>query len=346
MRTLLFILMILTCGIANAGPIVLYGSDNQEKGTAANPLTVSFSGPQTISGDLTVTGSATISGDVTVTGKFMDIDQGIYDYPTGSGTYDWDNFDALTYSKYIKNYAGTDISTGMLGVNMNMGSAAVSGGHQIGALGIGMDYDTNNKNQLIGVEGRIDGRATTNLGYAVYGRIQWQDTSTGDTISKLQPYAGLVADGYILDHLGNTGRLSGTYYGLWVKNIQGGASNVSALIEGQTTSTTGSTMKLGKSTSNTLWVCYDQQCTTNAGGILFGSSADTQLYRSAVGTLTMNGTILASNVGIGTTAPQQKLEVDGGIYPRGGNYYSSDGTVGVTVTNCTGFKNGLCISGT
>ena len=52
------------------------------------------------------------------------------------------------------------------------------------------------------------------------------------------------------------------------------------------------------------------------------------------------------NVGIGTTAPSELLEVDGGIYPRGGNYYSSDHSVGVTVTTCTGFKNGLCISGT
>lgn len=31
---------------------------------------------------------------------------------------------------------------------------------------------------------------------------------------------------------------------------------------------------------------------------------------------------------------------------KAGGYQSSDGTAGVTVTTCTGFKNGLCISGT
>ena len=52
------------------------------------------------------------------------------------------------------------------------------------------------------------------------------------------------------------------------------------------------------------------------------------------------------NVGIGTGVPTQKLTVEGSIYPKGGGYYSGDGTVGVTVTTCTGFKNGICISGT
>lgn len=35
-----------------------------------------------------------------------------------------------------------------------------------------------------------------------------------------------------------------------------------------------------------------------------------------------------------------------GAVIRAGGYKSSDGTAGVTVTTCTGFKNGLCISGT
>jgi hypothetical protein len=50
------------------------------------------------------------------------------------------------------------------------------------------------------------------------------------------------------------------------------------------------------------------------------------------------------NFGVGSTAPREKLEVDGTIRATG--YKSSDGTAGVTVTTCTGFKNGLCISGT
>ncbi len=53
----------------------------------------------------------------------------------------------------------------------------------------------------------------------------------------------------------------------------------------------------------------------------------------------------AGNVGIGTsTANIVKLDVAGTIRPTA--YWSSDNSPGVTVTTCTGFKNGLCISGT
>lgn len=51
------------------------------------------------------------------------------------------------------------------------------------------------------------------------------------------------------------------------------------------------------------------------------------------------------NVGIGTTGPREALEVNGYVRPTTG-YKSADGTAGATVTTCTGFKNGLCISGT
>lgn len=80
--------------------------------------------------------------------------------------------------------------------------------------------------------------------------------------------------------------------------------------------------------------------------------------------LTVNGTIAGggtgpmaitnANVGIGTVTAGSLLTVgstgqatinsSGIIQPAG--YKSSDGTSGVTVTTCTGFKDGLCISGT
>ena len=53
------------------------------------------------------------------------------------------------------------------------------------------------------------------------------------------------------------------------------------------------------------------------------------------------------NVGIGSTAPQAKLEVDGNIYPKGATYLSGDGTVPLASGTCTSaivVKNGLIIS--
>lgn len=49
------------------------------------------------------------------------------------------------------------------------------------------------------------------------------------------------------------------------------------------------------------------------------------------------------NVGVGTETPREVLDVIGTV--RASGYKSSDGTAGATVTTCTGFKNGLCISG-
>ena len=79
---------------------------------------------------------------------------------------------------------------------------------------------------------------------------------------------------------------------------------------------------------------------------------------TVLGTLAGAGTgpiaFTNANVGIGTTTAgalltvgstgQATIDSSGIIQPAG--YKSADGTTGATVTTCTGFKNGLCISGT
>lgn len=191
MKVINIILFMFVCGIANAGPLVLYGSNNVEKGTASNPVSVSFAG-----------GSQKITGDLEVTG------------------------------------------------NVGIGSSAPRGVLDV-------------------------------------------FSGTGVGIGTSSPQTALEV----------VGTVKATNFGI---NTTSPTAKISVMNSGSET-----LLSLGNTTPG------DAVIVTSAG-----------------------------NVGIGSTAPQQKLEVDGGIYPKGGNYYSSDGTVGVTVTTCTGFKNGLCVSGT
>lgn len=75
------------------------------------------------------------------------------------------------------------------------------------------------------------------------------------------------------------------------------------------------------------------------------NSGDFVVYPYTAGTSSEKFRVTTGgNIGIGTTAPTDSLQSTGTI--RAGGYKSSDGTAGATVTTCTGFKNGLCISGT
>lgn len=85
----------------------------------------------------------------------------------------------------------------------------------------------------------------------------------------------------------------------------------------------------------------------NTGGLGRGNMNVGINTRLPLAALDVEGSVYvgsSGNIGIGTASPRERIEVNGTI--RAGAYKSSDGTSGVTVTNCTGFKNGLCISGT
>lgn len=103
--------------------------------------------------------------------------------------------------------------------------------------------------------------------------------------------------------------------------------------------------------SSAFSLSYDN--TTNYNGIfrLFDNTAGMStldVYFSAGSGV--DSYLRRSKFAIGTDTPVETLTVVGtGSFSstiKAGGYLSSDGSAGVTVTTCTGYKNGLCVSGT
>lgn len=107
-------------------------------------------------------------------------------------------------------------------------------------------------------------------------------------------------------------------------------------------SVAGSTaaFKIYGNASNTSMIIVDEPAAAKARLRLRNSSTTAIQFD-----VNSNSYINTGNFGVGTTIPSDSLQVLGGSI-RAAGYKSSDGTAGVTVTSCTGFKNGLCISGT
>lgn len=95
-------------------------------------------------------------------------------------------------------------------------------------------------------------------------------------------------------------------YGILISGaiVVGGTigTNYGARIAGQNTGTTDYGLVLGFSDTNTLWVNDGTDSTTVAGGIVFGFSKDTNLYRSAANTLKTDDTFSSAGYSVGATA--------------------------------------------
>lgn len=109
--------------------------------------------------------------------------------------------------------------------------------------------------------------------------------------SPLYTAGGTVTNGAAGLRVGNQGNSGyATAYGIRVDGITGSTSlNVGARIDA--------------STERTLWLAGDSNPTTAAGGITFGSSADTNLYRSAANTLKTDDKLITTiGLGVGNSA--------------------------------------------
>jgi hypothetical protein len=92
----------------------------------------------------------------------------------------------------------------------------------------------------------------------------------------------------------------GTVAGLDISsalNVGGGSINTmyGIIVRPQTAATNNYGIAVGSASTQTLWVNNTSNSTTAAGGIAFGSSRDTNLYRSAANTLTTDGSLTVGN---------------------------------------------------
>jgi len=154
-----------------------------------------------------------------------------------------------------------------------------------------------------------------------------QTASTGSTLGVFR--AGVAQSGNVLEVQNNAGSnvLSVTATGALT-------SAVSIVAGGNITA--GTTQDVGWSTRSTM--------TSPVGGVItLYNNAQTDFNRLQFGGTTSSFPSIQRS----TTKLFFRLADDSaGATVRAGGYESSDGTAGATVTTCTGFKNGLCISGT
>jgi hypothetical protein len=133
-----------------------------------------------------------------------------------------------------------------------------------------------------------DSSGVTNALYGSYSTV----AATAGTVN-LAVGAGVGA-GTVLGLA--TGSID-TFAGFYVVNpsTQLNISNSYGMqIESMNSATNNYGIAIGSASTQTLWVNSTSNSTNAAGGIAFGSSRDTTLYRSAAGQLTMNGQLIAS----------------------------------------------------
>lgn len=163
-----------------------------------------------------------------------------------------------------------DTMTGLLTVpTLNVGATS-AGGVNVKAVGVGMV--ANGAGNITGaLRGLEVGVGNTGTG-----------TTTTATGLEIDPPAGTglisTANGLIVRGQGRTG--VNVAVGLAVDPVVGANVNFGVIV--------------GTATTRTFWLASDTQPTTPAGGIFFGSSADTNLYRSGPDTLRTDDKVFAS----------------------------------------------------
>lgn len=249
----------------------------------------------TITSGATTQNAFTITGNSTTTGHVLDINA--TGLTSGSAV-------NVTGTSNFTSPSGIELAeftyTASPGSSSSTGFTALAGTTRSGAG----SYISNN---LTGVHGTVINTSTSGNIHAARGVVgQIQSTGAGGTIDTAHslvaknPYitAGTVTDNY----------------GLYVEDLTGGTNDYGIAIAGADT--------------QALWISSGANNTDAANGIAFGSSRDTNLYRSAANTLSSDDSFqlagdLAVNGGdITTTATTLNIDVanTGTINFRDGTY--------------------------
>ena len=232
-------------------------------------------------------------------------------------------------STYTPNSGGVTLRNSGTGlISLTVANAVLIGTSYAG-LGSGVSANT------VAIEGNV-GIGTTGPTFKLdvatsgaSGTFRAYDATalTGSTLAVFR--AGVLQSGNVLEVQNNAGA---NVLGI---SATGGLSSAVSITAGGNVNA-GVTQDLGWSTRSTM--------TSPASGVIaLYNNAQTDFNRLQFGGTTSSFPSIQRS----TTKLFFRLADDSaGATVRAGGYESSDGTAGATVTTCTGFKNGLCISGT
>lgn len=166
----------------------------------------------------------------------------------------------------------------------NSGSNSNTTGHLVGVLGHATDT-TGGRHFLVGTEGKVTGLGGITSAvpyYGLAGFARWYGSGTPNAST-------FISGAYIkmeeAASEGGAAKHNINQYGFYVDNGVGGNIVFGFYIAPLTQGTLNIGGAIGAASTYTLWMGANTDSTTAAGGITFGVSGDTNLYRSATNTL-------------------------------------------------------------
>lgn len=277
MKKLLLILLVLFPAISFAAVGIYDNGTYRGEASSINIVGTgdSFDGTKYTINVMSLSGDTSVSGEVTATRTTVAVT-----VPDGAVTGD-----------YQYAVGAADIPAGVIGYLKNTGSTAATTGHAIGVWGHAEDT-TGGKHMLIGTEGKVTAASTANANayYGVVGFSRWYGSGT--------PAVGtVVAGGYFKTENaaseGGAAKNNVNVYGFYVDNGVGGQNAFGLYVAPLTQGTNNIGAAIGAASSYTLWLSANTDSTAAAGGITFGVSGDTNLYRGGANVLKTDDAFIA-----------------------------------------------------